>query len=312
MILWHTLATYFRRKLGKRVQKIPLDRGASCPNRDGTLSSTGCIFCNAQGAGSGFLERGLSIEQQWDFWQKKYQKTDADRDFLAYFQSFSNTYGPSQDLEALVESVAKLPNSIGLSIGTRPDCVDEEKLNILANSGINELWLEFGLQSCHERSLQAINRHHSIKDSERAVYMAAERGIKVCVHLMAGLPNEDANDFLQSIKWAVSLPISGLKLHSLYVCKNSPLEKLYYEGKYKPLSMDAYINILTKALPLIPTHIVMHRLTGDPAPGECLAPTWAEHKRKVFTALYHEMRRANAWQGSLADAKDARPEWFGR
>ncbi len=312
MILWHTLATYFRRKFGKRVQKIPLDRGASCPNRDGTLSKTGCLFCNAQGAGSGLLQRGLSIEKQWDFWQSKYQKTDANRDFLAYFQSFSNTYGPAHELQNLVQSVATLPNSIGLAIGTRPDCIDEQKIDILVNSGIDELWLELGLQSCHEQSLMSINRQHSVADSEQAVLMAAKRGIKVCAHLMAGLPGETAEDFLQSVRWAVSLPISGLKLHSLYVCNNSPLEHLYKQGRYKPLSMDAYINILTKSLPLIPTHIVMHRLTGDPAPEECLAPTWALHKRKVFTALYHEMRRENVWQGSLMDARDMRPEWFGR
>ncbi len=285
MILWHTLATYFRRKLGKRVQKIPLDQGASCPNRDGTLSHSGCLFCNAQGAGSGLLEQGLSIEQQWNFWQQKYEKTDANRDFLAYFQSFSNTYGPAQKLQSLVQSVAKLPNSVGLAIGTRPDCIDEQKINILANSGIDELWLELGLQSCHDQSLNFINRRHSVDDSVRAVKMAAANGIKVCAHLMAGLPNESEDDFLQSVKWVVSLPISGLKLHSLYVCKNSPLEKLYNEGQYKPLSMDAYINILTKALPLIPTYIVMHRLTGDPAPNECKAPACAEHKRKVFTAI---------------------------
>ncbi len=312
MILWHTLATYFRRKLGRRVQKIPLDAGASCPNRDGTLAHDGCIFCNAQGAGSGLLQRGLGIAEQWDYWQKKYTNTDANRDFLAYFQSFSNTYGTPTRLRELVQSVRALPNSVGLAIGTRPDCVDEEKLDILAGSGIGEVWIEFGLQSCHAKSLKVINRRHSVEDFTKAVHMANERGLKVCAHLMAGLPYESSDDFLQSVRFAVSLPISGLKLHSLYVCKGTMLETWYNEGKYKPLSMQEYIDILACALPIIPTHIVMHRLTGDPAPEECVAPSWTEHKRKLFTQLYHQMRRENTWQGSDADARDMRPEWFGR
>ncbi len=312
MILWHTLGTYFRNKFGKRVQKIPLDCGASCPNRDGVLSHSGCIFCNVQGSGSGFLQQGMSINQQWEYWQAKYQKTDAKRNFMAYFQSFSNTYGPPQQVQKIVDIVRELPNSVALSIGTRPDCVDEEKLNILAHSGIDELWIEFGAQSCHDKSLTLINRQHSVIDSERAIIMAANRGLKVCVHLMAGLPGESAEHFLQSVRWAISLPISGLKLHSLYVCKKSTLEQWYYDGRYKPLSMQAYIDLLVQSLPIIPTHIVMHRLTGDPMPNECIAPEWTEHKRKLFTLLHHQMKRENVWQGSLADAKQAWPEWFGK
>ncbi len=312
MILWHTLATYFRNKFGKRVQKIPLDVGSSCPNRDGTLSHAGCIFCNARGSGSGHLAQGMSILDQWNYWQNKYSNTDANRDFLAYVQSFSNTYGPVEHLQALVQSVRTLPNSMGLAIGTRPDCVDEQKLDILANSGIEELWIEYGLQSCHDKSLKIINRQHGAEISEKAVQMAHERGLKVCAHLMAGLPGEGADDFIESVKWASSLPINGLKLHSLYVSKNSPLEHWYNAGRYKPLSMQAYIDILARALPLIPTHIVMHRLTGDPAPNECIAPNWTEHKRKLFTQLYHQMRNENTWQGSMADACTERPEWYGR
>ncbi len=312
MILWHTLATYFRRIHGKRVQKIPLDAGASCPNRDGTLSTKGCLFCNAEGSGSGLLSQGIDIKKQWDYWQNKYQNTDAERDFLAYFQSFSNTYGPAKKLHHLVQSVEQLTGNVGLSIGTRPDCVDEEKLDILAACPLPEVWIEYGLQSAHEKSLKRINRRHSKAASEDAVHMAAERGLKVCVHLMAGLPKEDAEHFLESVRWATRLPIAGLKLHSLYVCQNSPLEKLYHRGEYTPLSQEAYVDVLATALALIPSHIVMHRLTGDPAPGECLAPHWALHKRPVFTALYHLMRLRNVWQGSAADVPQARPEWYGK
>ncbi len=316
MILWHTLATYFRHTHGKRVQKIPLDAGASCPNRDGTLSSTGCLFCNAEGAGSGLLSQGIDLQSQWAHWKKKYQTTDAamgtERDFLAYFQSFSNTYGSAKYVQKLVHSVHSLPNNVGLSIGTRPDCVDHEKLDILAACPLPQVWIEYGLQTCHEQSLIRINRRHSKAASEDAVYMAAEKGLKVCVHLMAGLPHEDADDFLESVDWAIRMPIQGIKLHSLYVCHNSPLEKIYHAKKYTPLTQEAYVHILARALPCIPTNIVIHRLTGDPAPGECIAPLWTLQKRPIFTALYHLMRANNLWQGCAADAPSARPEWFGR
>ncbi len=312
MILWHTLSTYFRRTLGKRVQKIPLDAGASCPNRDGTLSRDGCLFCNAQGAGSGLLGQGMDIATQWRFLQAKYVHTDANRDFLAYFQSFSNTYGTAARLQNLINAVRYLPNNVGVSIGTRPDCVDAQKLDILAACSLPEVWIEYGLQSCHNTSLVRINRQHSVKDAEKAIYMAAERRIKVCGHLMAGLPGESAEDFLDTVRWAATLPLNGIKLHSLYVCHQSPLEQWYAQGKYIPITMDAYVDMVARALPLIPTHIVMHRLTGDPAPGECVAPEWMLEKRPFFTALYHHMKERHLWQGCQNDAVQARPEWFGR
>ena len=312
MLLWHTISTYFRQRRGRRVQKIPLDAGASCPNRDGTLSHAGCLFCNAQGSGSGLRERGVDIGAQWDFWQAKYINTDGTRDFLAYFQSFSNTYGPAQRLRELVDAVNQLPGNTGLSIGTRPDCLDEEKLDILAACPLPEVWLELGLQSCHERTLARVNRRHSVAAAEEAVRRAAARGIKVCGHLMAGLPGEDAEDFLASVRWAAALPLRGIKLHSLYVCQGSPLEQEYRAGQYSPLTREEYVDMLARALPLLPSRMVIHRLTGDPAPGECVAPLWTLQKRPVFTALYHRMRERGVWQGCQNDVPEARPEWYGR
>ena len=148
MLLWHTLATYFRRKYGVRVQKIPLDAGATCPNRDGTLSARGCIFCNDSGSGSGMGLRGLDLRAQWDAWYTKYTTTDSDRLFMAYLQSFSNTYGPASRLAHLLEQVAALPGCRGIAVGTRPDCLDGEKLALLAGCGLDEIWLELGLQTC--------------------------------------------------------------------------------------------------------------------------------------------------------------------
>lgn len=258
------------------------------------------------------MERGVNIGAQWAFWQAKYKSTDSSREFLAYFQSFSNTYGSPAQLCKLLEEVLLLPGNRGVSIGTRPDCVDAAKLDLLAACPLPEVWLELGLQSAHNRTLTLINRQHTVAQAEEAVHMAAQRGIRVCGHLMAGLPGEDAQDFLESVRWAATLPLKGIKLHCLYVCRESALEHWYKRGAYIPLEQDAYVNMVARALPLLPKGMVVHRLTGDPAPGELIAPLWTVRKRDVFTALYHLMRERNVWQGSQNDARDARPEWFGR
>jgi uncharacterized protein len=314
MLLWHTLGTFFRLRHGKRIQKIPLDAASSCPNRDGRLSTQGCLFCNAQGSGSGMGAQ--SFATQWQRWHDKYTKTDSNRAFMAYIQSFSNTYGSVARLRALLQAVQCLPNCMGLALGTRPDCLNEEKLALLASFRLPcpqpELWLELGLQSMHDATLARINRQHTAAQSEAAVRLAAAHGIQVCAHLMAGLPGEDERDFQQSVLWASALPIAGLKLHNVYVCKNTGLEALYRAGAYFPLSRDEYVDMLAHALPFIPSHIVMHRLTGDPAPDELCAPAWAEHKRPLLTDLHHALTARGLWQGCKADVTDKCPLWYGR
>lgn len=317
MLRWHTLAAYFRRKRGTRVQKIPLDAGACCPNRDGTLSRRGCIFCNERGSGSGLGERGLSLQEQWGAWRQKYAATDPDRAFMAYVQSFSNTYGPAARLEALLCSVARLPGCRGVAVGTRPDCLDPEKLDILAHrrwpeAGLEEIWLELGLQSVRDATLARINRGHTVACAEWAVREAAARGILVCGHLMAGLPGEDERDFLAGVDWAASLPLAGLKLHNVYVPEGTELARQYRVGAYQPLARDEYVDMLCAALPRIPSRVVMHRLQSDPAPGELLAPAWAGEKRGLITDLRRALTARNLWQGCAADVREARPQWYGR
>lgn len=230
MLLWHTLATYFRRKYGVRVQKIPLDAGATCPNRDGTLSARGCIFCNDSGSGSGMGLRGLDLRAQWDAWYTKYTTTDSDRLFMAYLQSFSNTYGPASRLARLLEQVAALPGCRGVAVGTRPDCLDDEKLALLAGCGLDEVWLELGLQTCRDDTLRRINRGHTARQAEEAVRAALDAGLLVCGHLMAGLPGEDEKDFLHGVDWAVSLGMQGLKLHNVYVPQGTELARQWQAG----------------------------------------------------------------------------------
>ncbi|WP_300718937.1 TIGR01212 family radical SAM protein [uncultured Desulfovibrio sp.] len=311
MLLWHTLATYFRRKYGVRVQKIPLDAGATCPNRDGTLSRQGCVFCNDSGSGSGMGLRGLGLRAQWDAWYGKYTATDSDRLFMAYLQSFSNTYGPADRLARLLGQVAALPGCRGIAVGTRPDCLDSGKLALLAGCGLDEVWLELGLQTCRDATLRRINRGHTVRQAETAVRAALEAGLLVCGHLMAGLPGEEERDFLDGVDWAVSLGLQGLKLHNVYVPQGTGLARLWQAGDYHPLARDEYVDWLCAALPRIPSTVVMQRIQADPAPGELLAPSWALEKRGIITDLRRALAARGLWQGCRADATDGRPAWFG-
>lgn len=297
MLPWNTLAAYLRHSYGLRVQKIPLDAGASCPNRDGSLSHKGCVFCNADGAGSGFYAHGNDIPSQWEFWQAKYAVTTKAKKFLAYFQSFSNTYGPAEKLSQLLEETALLPDIVGLSIGTRPDCLDEKKLRLLAACPLPEVWLELGLQSASDATLTRINRQHSAAQAEEAVRAAARLNIKVVGHLMAGLPGESPEDFLNSVRWAASLPLHGIKLHATFVPKGTALGRLYAQGEYIPLTQEEYVQALVRALTLLPPQVVIHRLTGDPTPEELLAPAWARQKTDTLNAVSRTMQMYNLRQG---------------
>lgn len=311
MLRWHTLATWFRRRYGVRVQKIPLDAGATCPNRDGTLSHDGCLFCNDAGSGSGLGLRGLSPAEQWRRWHDKYTATDPDRRFMAYLQSFSNTYGSVDRLRRLLTEIAALPGCMGVSIGTRPDCLDEERLALLAAVPLSEVWLELGLQSAHDATLRRVRRGHDAATSARAVRMAAQAGLLVCGHLMAGLPGEDYGDFAASVDWAVSLPLAGLKLHNVYVPRGTELARLYARGEYAPLTRDEYVDWVCGVLPRIPSAIVLHRIQADPAPGELEGPSWTLDKRGIITDVRRALTARGLWQGCRADVPDARPQWFG-
>ncbi|MEG2173249.1 MAG: TIGR01212 family radical SAM protein [Desulfovibrionaceae bacterium] len=297
MLPWNTLAAYLRHRYGQRVQKIPLDAGASCPNRDGTLSRHGCIFCNGAGAGSGFHAQGNDIHSQWRFWQAKYAVNTKARKFLAYFQSFSNTYGPVEKLAQTLEQTALLPDIVGISLGTRPDCLNPQKLRLVADCPLPEVWLELGLQSCHNATLIRINRQHSAEQAAQAVRDAAALNIKVVGHLMAGLPGESIDDFLNSVRWAAALPLHGIKLHGTFVPRHTELARQYAQGLYTPLTQEAYVQAIVRALTLLPAPILIHRLTGDPTPEELIAPLWTRQKTDTLNAISRHMLMYNLRQG---------------
>lgn len=307
-VRYHTLDAWLRARHGEKVQKIPLDAGASCPNRDGTRGVSGCTFCNAMGSGSGLGSRPLA--EQWEYWRTRFAASDRLRHthlFLGYLQAFTNTYGPAENLARVLDELTALPGLVGVCVGTRPDCVDEEKMALLAARPWPELWLELGVQSRHNATLARIRRGHDAEASERAIRLAAAHGVKVCAHLMAGLPGERDEDFLETVRWMADLPVDGVKLHGLYVCRGTPLEAEWKEGLYRPGTQDAYVELTARALTLLPSRVIIHRLTGDPAPGELAAPDWALQKGQTIRKLDALLDSRDWWQGMKADAAQGNP-----
>ena len=194
MHTWNTFTVHLRQRFGQRVQKIPLDAGASCPNRDGTLSRAGCTFCNAIGSGSGLGLAGMNLPAQWEHWREHFRKSNRASLFLAYLQSFSNTYGPASRLAAMLEIFRTLPDLAGVSVGTRPDCLDPEKMAILGAAPWKEKWLELGVQTLNDATLRRINRGHDAAASAKAIELAEKTDVQVCAHLMLGLPGETPDD----------------------------------------------------------------------------------------------------------------------
>jgi len=306
---WYPAFVYFRQRFGVRLQKIVLDApGASCPNRDAATGREGCVFCNPYGSGSGLAEAAPDISMQWEHWRAHYGAKA--RLFMAYFQSFTNTCGPVEDVRGLLALAEGLPAIAGIAIGTRPDCVDEAKLDAIAACALPEVWLELGLQSAHDATLARIRRGHDVAASERAVRLAAERRVKVCGHLMAGLPGEGEDNFLDSIRWAAALPLAGIKLHNVYVARDTPLERDYLAGAYAPLGQEDYVALAAEALTLLPAGMVIQRLVSDPAPDELVAPEWTRLKSRTHDAIRARLAAGKEWQGCRNDARDGIPEWF--
>ena len=305
---YRTLDSWLRSRHGEKVQKIPLDAGSGCPNRDGTLGSGGCTFCNAAGSGPG--RPCESFRQQWEYWRARLARSPRTRNvkrYLGYIQSFTNTYGPASRLAALLGELEGLPGLAGACVGTRPDCVDEEKMALMAAVPWPEFWLELGVQSCRDDTLARINRGHSASDAEKAVRLAAAYGVKTCVHLMAGLPGESGDDFLDTVRWTAALPVQGVKLHNLYVPQGTALEREWKRGGYRPMEQEEYVELAARALTLLPSSVVMHRITADPAPGELAAPGWAMDKGITVMHIDRLMAYNDWWQGKDCDAKDADP-----
>lgn len=297
---YNDLNTYLRSLFGCRVQKITVDAGLSCPNRDGRVSTGGCIFCNARGSGTGAHTRGLTITDQLLQGKKYLARRYKAKKFLAYFQSFSNTYAPIDKLQKLYDEALAVEDIVGLSIGTRPDCVDLPVLELLQDyAGHHLIWIEYGLQSASDKTLELINRGHDVQCFKDAVRATLNRGIKICAHVILGLPGETRSDILQTARTISDLGIDGVKLHLLYVVKGTPLEALYRQGDYRCLEQQAYIDLVCDFLERIPPEMVIQRLTGDPHPEELVAPQWARRKSQTLQLINDTLEERDTWQGKF-------------
>ncbi len=288
-----------KKKFGERVKKIPLDAGFTCPNRDGHKGKGGCIYCDPKGSGTG-LYPAYSIREQILSFKEKFIKKGYNK-FIAYFQSFSNTYGPIEKLKEVYSVVLEFPEIVGIAVGTRPDCVNREVVELLKyfQSLGYYLWVELGLQSKHNETLQIINRGHTFEDFLEAYYLLKEEGIPICVHIIFGLPGEDRDKMLETVRELAKLSPEGIKFHALYIVKGAPLEKIYRENPFKILTLEEYAELVAEALSLLPPETVVHRLTSD-APKEILiAPLWLLEKNKVIEKIKQVMLERGLYQGKF-------------
>jgi hypothetical protein len=293
--------SYLRQIFGCRVQKISIDAGMSCPNRDGRTGTGGCIYCNARGSGTGAFSQGISVAEQIVRSKALMAKRYKASKYIAYFQSFSNTYAPVSVLKHLYDAALTVPEVVGLAIGTRPDCVDASILGLLESYADHYLiWIEYGLQSVHDQTLQQINRGHDFACFQKAVSLTRGRGIKICTHLIFGLPGETRKMMMNTARTIAAMGIDGVKLHLLYVVKGTALETLYQQGDYRCLEQQEYVDIVCEVLALLPREMVIQRLTGDPHPEELVAPFWSLQKSQTLSMIAETLRNRDSWQGKNA------------
>ena len=290
--------TYLRNKFGRRVQRLSLNAGFTCPNRDGKISREGCIYCNDEGF-SPFARTRLSLEQQIRqsiIYARNRYKAEK---FIAYFQNATNTYAPLDKLKKAYNTIREFPDIVGLYISTRPDCVDEKRLDLIASFRKDyEVWIEYGLQSAHDRTLKFINRGHIFHDFVKAAEMAVERKIKVGAHVILGLPGETQADILSTAQKLAKMPVSGIKFHMLHVLKDTKLERYYNEGKIKLLSFNKYVECVCDFLETISPVCVIFRIISDAKDDFLIAPKWINRKSEVINAVNNEFKRRGTKQGS--------------
>jgi radical SAM protein (TIGR01212 family) len=295
---YNDLNGFLRGHFGCRVHKIAVDAGLTCPNRDGSAGSGGCIFCNSRGSGTGAHAAGLSVTAQLEKGKAAVSKRFKAKKFIAYFQSFSNTYAPLPHLNALYTEALSVPDVVGLSIGTRPDCVDEAVLGLLGNlAGKAMVWMEYGLQSAHDETLRRIGRGHDVRCFEKAVALTRGRGIRICAHVILGLPGETRSHMMATADRLARMGIDGVKLHLLYVVRGTGLEREFRSGNYRCLEQEEYVALVCDFIERLPPEMVVQRLTGDPHPNELVAPAWSLRKRETLERIADLFRERGTSQG---------------
>lgn len=285
-----------------RVYKIGLRLDFTCPNRDGTVAVGGCIYCNnASHTPQNYRPRTSVTEQLENGAQAIYKRHHADK-YIAYFQSYTNTYDSVSKLARVYREALDFPGVVGLAIATRPDCLPEATLDLLADlSHHTYLWLELGLESMQDRTLQWVNRGHGLKEFVETVQRCKRRELRLCAHLILGFPGESRAEILETPSLLNRLAIDGIKLHNLHVIKNTVLEKLYREDRFTLISQPEYVTLVVDFLERLNPEIVVHRLTGETYRAITIAPEWSVNKMAVHNAIYKELEERDSWQGRLQE-----------
>jgi len=293
---YYDLKSYWRNLFGCNVHKLSIDAGFTCPNRDGHVAVGGCIYCD--GRGSKLRQEGKlpSVACQITSGKKYYSKQAAK--FIAYFQTFTNTYAPVEKLRKIYDEALAQQDVIGLSIGTRPDCLNSDVIELLKSYAKKyHIWVELGLQSANEKTLQLINRGHNYSQFLDAVKELGETGIKICVHVIIGLPGESDEDVLKTARTIATLPIDGIKIHSLLALDGTTLGKMYKSGEVKMITKEKYVSLVCDFLEVLPSRIVIQRMTADGYRDILLAPEWAKNKLDVLNSINKELKRRDCYQG---------------
>lgn len=301
---YYSLNEYLKQTFGEKVYKLSLDGGMTCPNRDGTLDTRGCIFCSAGGSGEFAAERGKSVAAQIEEAKRRITAKSDCRRFIAYFQPFSNTYAPVERLRALFEQAMAPDDIAALSVATRPDCLGDDTVALLAELNRQKpVWVELGLQTIHAKTARYIRRGYDLSVYDDAVRRLHAVGVQVITHVILGLPGESREEILQSVRYAGERS-DGVKLQLLHVLKGTDLQKDYEAGRFSVLSMEAYIDLLCDCVEILPRDTVIHRLTGDGDKRLLVAPLWSADKKRVLNAINRAFLERNIEQGKYDNSPD--------
>lgn len=295
---YHSLDYMLRQMFGEKIYKVTLNGGMTCPNRDGKIGERGCIFCSAGGSGDFAASASLSITEQI---RQQIQMLSTKRPihkYIAYFQAYTNTYAPVEYLERIFTEAIQNPDICAISIGTRPDCLEEPVIRLLSRlNQIKPVWVELGLQTIHEHTARYIRRGYPLSCFDQAMQSLHQAGLDVIVHTILGLPGETSRDVLDTMKYLNACQIQGIKLQLLHVLSGTDLAADYQAGKFSVLDREEYIDLVIRCLEHLDPSIVIHRVTGDGPKDLLIAPLWASRKREVLNLLHHQMKEQGSYQG---------------
>ncbi len=298
---YRAFSSYLRERFGEKVYRISLDAGFTCPNRDGTLGQNGCAYCSPTGSWNKTEETQTLIDQVRrgkEIVRRRYKA----HKFIAYFQAYTNTYSSAGNLKKIYDSVVLGDSDfVGLAIGTRPDCIDKDKLELISSyreKGL-EVWIEYGLQSANNSTLALINRGHCAEDFSKAVYKTKKYNILIGAHVILGLPCEKRNDMIRTAQFLAGLPVDGVKIHNLNIVKNTKVADMYYKGEIKPLSLQEFAQLAVDFLEYTNTDVIIERIVAESNPLSLIEPKWSLNKQAAISEVIEEFKRRNSYQGKL-------------